>query len=244
MIETRWKPKDEIKYSLKNAKKISILSCGACANLCGTGGTIGINFLKDLLKEWGKEVVFSRNILIGCSEETMRQTLRINRRSILRSDALVIIACSGGVKTAFLCEPMVPVVGVLDTVGAGAITRLDNLVARSMCIACGHCVLNYTGGICPLSECPLKMKYGPCEEAPKNGMQCAVNPYQNCVWREIAKRAGDLLGLEELRQIHKAEEGKSPPPGGGRPSSLLWGKLLGWMMAHSRRLAMFFRMIN
>ena len=229
MIKTKWKPKDEIRYSLKNAKKISILSCGACANLCDTGGTIGMNFLKDLLKEWGKEVVFSRCIIVCCSDETMKQTLRINRGPIFRSNALVIISCAAGVKSAYMCEPGIPVVAVLDTVGTIPITRQDNPVARSICTSCGHCVITYTGGICPLSECPAKQKYEPCKEAPKNGTQCAVNPHQNCVWKEIAKR-GDLTALKELRQIHKAEEGKRLSPTAGKASPPFLRKLSGWMM--------------
>ncbi len=142
-----------------------------------------------------------------------------------------------------MCEPMVPVVAVLDTLGTGSITRLDNLVTRSLCTSCGHCVITYTGGICPLSECPAKEKYGPCEKAPKNGMQCAVNPYQNCVWKEIAKR-GNLTALKELCQIHKAEEGKRLLPIVGKDSPLFLRKLLGWMMAHLRRFEMFVRFIN
>ncbi len=47
MLKTEWKPKDEIEYSLRNARTVAILTCGGCARLYGTGGDAGIAFLKE-----------------------------------------------------------------------------------------------------------------------------------------------------------------------------------------------------
>lgn len=212
MLKTEWKPKDEIEYSLKNATRISILSCDGCAKGCGTGGAVGIEVLKDLLKEWGKEVVFTQIVWYCCGEDLMRQVLTINSEAISGSEALIIHSCSSGVKAAYLCDPGVPVIGVLDSVGCAVFTQQDNLVARSICNGCGHyCVVMYTGGICPLAEYPARKKYEPCQKAPENGTQCTVNPGQDCVWKEIAKRGG-LGALKDLRQIHETEEGNRFPP--------------------------------
>jgi len=117
MLKTVWKSREEIEYSLKNAKRISIISCDACAKGCGTGGSVGIGFLQGRLREWGKEVVFT-DVLFGCCvEDLMRLALAKDPRAISKSDALVLISCSSGVKSAFLCDPGVPVVAVLDSVG-------------------------------------------------------------------------------------------------------------------------------
>jgi len=215
MLKTVWKSKDEIEYSLKNAKRISIISCDACAKGCGTGGTVGIEVLQGLLREWGKEVVFT-DVLYGCCvEDLMRLILAKDPRAISRSDALVIVSCASGVKSAILCDPGVPVLAVLDSVGCAVFTQKDDIVARSICRGCGQCVVTYTGGICPLAECPGRTKYKPCKKSPENGTQCAVNPLQDCVWKEIAKR-GNLAALAALRQIHKDKGVKRLSPTVGR----------------------------
>jgi len=204
MVKTEWKSKAEIQYSLGNADRVSILSCAACANLCDKGGSVGIRILKKLLKEWNKEVVFSSCITACCSEEIMRQALKRHRRKISRSDALIVLSCSSGVKSACLCETEVPVIAVLDTVGITPITHQDNTLTRSLCTTCDHCVIAYTGGICPLAECPARKKYGPCKDYPKHGTQCAIDPNIDCVWKDIEK-TGDLPALKRLEQLHKTE---------------------------------------
>lgn len=225
MIKTEWKPEKEIEYSLRNADKISILSCAMCANLSNAGGAIGISILTDLLKEWDKEVVFSKCIMICCAEEIMKKALRKYRGPISKSDALIILSCASGIQSANYCAPKVPVIAVLDSVGIAPITRQDDPVARSICSTCGHCVITYTGSICPLSECPAKSKYGPCEKAPQNGSQCAIDPRRDCVWKEIEER-GDLAALRDLRQIHRTEgENRYTPNIVGKASRPFFGEL-------------------
>ena len=55
------------------------------------------------------------------------------------------------------------------------------------CHACGQCVLQKTGYICPMS-CPKGLRNGPCGGT-VNGM-CEVNPRRKCVWVRIHKRTG------------------------------------------------------
>ncbi len=110
-----------------------------------------------LLEEWGKKIVLARTINVCCSEEIMLQAVRIHLSPVRsKCDALVMLSCAGGIKTAFLCNPGIPVVAALDSIGSGMVTRQNNPVALSQCVTCGHCVLTFTGGICPISECPFK----------------------------------------------------------------------------------------
>jgi len=98
-------------------------------------------------------------------------------------------------------------VAACDTVGAACLTNphaeIDDLVVHTLCTSCGHCVLSYTGGICPLASCPAKSLYGPCKQAPEEGTTCALNSNQECVWKEIEKRGADLESLQKLKQIQK-----------------------------------------
>ena len=206
MFKTEWKPRDEIEYSLRSAERISILSCGFCANYCGTGGAAGIEFLKDLAKEWGKEVILADVVQGCCAELLMREALMKDPEAISRSDALVMACCASGVKAAHLCDLGIPVVAVLDSVGSVVFTDQDNLLARSICNGCGRCVITFTGGICPLAECPAGAKYRPCKKVPTDGCQCGVDTNRDCVWSEIVKIA-DLAALKDIAQMHKAQGG-------------------------------------
>jgi len=202
MIQTVWKPKEELESSLRNAEKVSFLTCNGCAALCGTGGAVGMMILRDLLEKCGKQVVFADTVAACCVEPLVGKALAANQEYVSMSDALVMGSCPSGVKAAFLCDPGIAVVAALDSVGCTVFSKQDDIVGRSICNGCGQCVITYTGGICPLSECPAKRKYEPCRKAPKEGSQCAVDPNRDCVWKEIAKR-GDLAALKHLRQMHK-----------------------------------------
>ena len=209
MNKTVWKPIKEIEYLLRDKSKFTILSCCLCANLSGTGGTPGIKTMKRIIKTLNKKVVKSKNLLVCCEEYIMKQALEKYRKAISKSDALILLCCAGGVKTAFICNPGLPVISPLDPVGSVSVTHKENAVARSICKVCGSCVISYTGGICPISDCPVKSKYGPCKKAPVKGTKCAVDPQRDCVWKEIEK-IGNPKELVQLRKIHKARAREDP----------------------------------
>jgi len=243
MNKSDWKSAEEIEYSLRDAQNITIFACGVCANLSETGGYRGLKFLKKFLEEKGKVVVAAKCVTACCAEEIMRQAVRIHKKHISKSDALVVISCAAGVKSAFLCSPGIPVVAAADSVGSVPVSRQYDLVARSRCTNCGLCVISYTGGICPLSECPAGKKYEPCARFNRDHPRCALDPFKDCVWKEIEAR-GDLAALKELERIHQAAEGKrlSLPP--GNPSPFFMRKLSGWMVARARWFGRLVRLVN
>lgn len=206
MLETRYKSPEELMFSIGENKKVAIISCGACANLCDTGGIRGMNLLKGLVEDWGNRVVAARTAIACCPEPIMREVLETTVRGS-GAEVLVVISCSAGVKTTVLCNPGIPVVAACDTLGPSSLIHqdgaVDTWVADSLCQACGHCVISHTAGICPVVACPSKSKYGPCKQAPQDSDQCAVDPARKCVWREIERRGADLGALQELKRIHE-----------------------------------------
>jgi hypothetical protein len=221
MIKTVWKPRAELELALRDVDRVALISCGTCANIIDTGGETGLRVMRELVQEMGKEVVFEGIAIACCAEELMRPLFKMYAGPLSRSDAMVVISCAGGVKAAVLCSPGLPVIAALDTIGSAPVSFQDTLVSRSACSACGQCVLTFTGGICPIGECPSKRKYSPCDKAPTEGTRCGVVPERDCVWVEIRQR-GDMQALAELERIHKAEEDSlftpvvrvSPPPRG------------------------------
>lgn len=221
MIRTQWKPQAELELALRDVKRVAVISCGTCANILDTGGDTGLKVMRQTLEKLGKKVTLESIVIACCAEELMRPTFKMYRGALAKSDAIVVISCAGGIKAANLCSPGLPVIAALDTMGSMPVSFQDTPVARSMCSACGQCVLTFTGGICPLNECPSKRKYSPCDKAPTEGTACGVVPERECVWVEI-KRRGNMQALAELEKIHRADKESlftpmvrfAPPPRG------------------------------
>ncbi len=232
MIETRYKSAEELKYAIGEGKRVGILSCGACANLCDVGGVRGMNFIKGQVEEWGNTVAAARTIAACCPVPIMgaAQKTLLHRSKI---DVLVIISCAAGIKSAFLCNPGIPIVAACDTVGAACLVNpddpIDGFVAHSLCTSCGHCVIGYTFGICPLATCPSKSLYGPCNKASEEGTQCGVDSSQDCVWKEIERRGADLAALQEMKRIHKEGEQKRIPSLKGKSARAFLRKYVGFI---------------
>lgn len=219
MIKTIWKPRSELELALRDVKRVAIVSCGTCANILDTGGETGLRVMRELVQGMGKEVTCEVIAIACCAEELMRPLFKMHAGPLSKSDAMVVISCAGGVKSAVLSSPGLPVIAALDTIGSAPVSFQDSPVNRSTCSACGQCVLTFTGGICPIGECPSKRKYSPCDKAPTEGTRCGVVPERDCVWVEIRKR-GNMQALAELERIHKSGEDSlftpatrvAPPP--------------------------------
>jgi hypothetical protein len=213
---------------------VAVFSCGGCANLSDVAGENGLRFVTRLLETWDKHVVAAKTVVSCCPETIMR---RAQHAYLERSnaDALVVISCAAGVKSAFLCKPGVPVVAACDTVGIGCIPSQSataaDAVARGACSTCGHCVLSYTSGICPLAHCPAMSLYGPCKRAPTVGTRCTLVPQQDCIWREIENRGADLAALQALKAMHEKHEQDRLPAVDRKPPPALFKKILGYVAA-------------
>jgi hypothetical protein len=154
-------------------------------------------------------------------------------------DALVVVSCPGGVKSANLCNPGVPVIAACDSLGSNpqfprGDTRTGLVLSPSATICTdGYCVLSYTAGICPVSECPRKTRYGPCPDFPDNSDRwCVIDPERSCVWKvigeEVARRGENLEILEDVERMHNVEDyQRLPAAHRDTPASLklIFGKL-------------------
>jgi len=232
MVKIKWKSAREIEYLLSKAERVAVFTCDFCANLSQAGGKRGMAYLRRVLEGWGKEVVLGRSVVPCCSEAVMRQAMRMYGRKLKACDALVVLSCPTGLKTARLCDPDIPLVCPLEAVGGSMITGRDDLLARSVCSSCDHCVISYTGGICPLSGCPSGQLYGPCENSPKRGDRCTADPGRRCIWKEIEVR-GDLEMLRAVERLHgSGETQRLPGPGGGHTPPYL-ARFASWIIART-----------
>ena len=231
MLLSSWKSENEIQWSLGNKQRIAVFACNFCANLNDTGGKRGLGQIKRLLKNWGKDIVVAKTVNGCCSEEVMQQSQRLYIEPVKEScDALLMLSCASGVKCAYLCKPGIPVVAALDSIGSGVVSTTMKSVDVGICSTCGHCVLTWTHGICPITECPAKKKYGPCKNSPKEGNTCVIETDQECIWKKIEKY-GDISALKELSKIHTCNDYKRVPAIEFQGSPTIVRRLSGYFMA-------------
>lgn len=246
MIKTVFKPENEIRELLEKRKNILVFTCGICANLVGTGGNRTLAAFTRMATSWGHDVLDARCVNGCCLSLVMDQALAVYLEPLRdKADALAMLCCAAGVKAAVLCGAGIPVVPLLDTMGASPLTDQPSLVASTFCQGCGDCVLGYTAGICPVSGCALKRKNGPCKKAPEQAGPCCVDPSRACVWREIEAAAGPA-GMKLLGGISQKRVRQEPldldKTRGIFPESLR--KTAGKAMARSGLVSRFVRIVR
>jgi ferredoxin len=180
MIITKQKEEKEISEMLEPFKKIFIVGCGSCATSCQTGGEDQVAAMKEKL---GAKVVGTAIVEEPCDLRLNRRDLKAYKDVIKGADAVMVMSCGSGVQTVGEYTKKI-VLPALDTLFIGETERLGKF--KEMCRACGECILDETGGICPVTRCAKGIMNGPCG-GQVNG-KCEVGKYENdCAWVLIWK---------------------------------------------------------
>jgi ferredoxin len=180
MIITKQKEEKEITEMLEPFKKIFIVGCGSCATSCQTGGEDQVAAMKEKL---GAKVVGTAVVEEPCDLRLDRRDLKAYKDVIKGADAVMVMSCGSGVQTVGEYTKKI-VLPALDTLFIGETERLGKF--KEMCRACGECILDETGGICPVTRCAKGIMNGPCG-GQVNG-KCEVGKYENdCAWVLIWK---------------------------------------------------------
>jgi len=202
MIKAEQKPFEEMMSTLAPYNKILIAGCGACVTVCHAGGEKEVALLASTLrmvrKQIGKVIEVEEAVTPRqCEPEAASQL----SGSIEKAEAVLSLACGVGVQTLarhFLKTPILPGVNTLflgDTLKHG--------VWEENCQACGNCLLDRTGGICPVARCAKQLLNGPCGGSSKG--KCEIQGEIDCVWQLIYDRLKGLGQLERLEEIIPAK---------------------------------------
>ncbi|MHA1593112.1 MAG: methylenetetrahydrofolate reductase C-terminal domain-containing protein [Candidatus Baldrarchaeia archaeon] len=204
MIITKMKPLDEIEKMIEPYEKIFLLGCNSCAAVCRTGGEEQI---KEFYKKFSGKKKITGSIVAEtpCDMRTLRADLRLVRKAVEESDAILVFACGVGVQTVAALTGKI-VIPALNTLFSGQVERIG--VYHELCKFCGDCMLYETVGICPIAICPVMSVNGPCEYVVDG--KCTLLPGRECVWYLILDRAKSLglldlaLRYRESRRYHGA----------------------------------------
>lgn len=188
MIITRPREWDRILRNLDevHARKVFIMGCGQCATVASTGGETEILEAKAKLEDAGREVTGWAVGEVACHSGGTRLETRRNSGSIEDADAVLVLSCGAGVQTVADATNK-PVFPGLESVFLGNVVRHG--VFEERCQMCGDCVLDLTGGICPVTTCPKGLLNGPC-----GGMwegMCEVLADRECTHVRIQRRLAE-----------------------------------------------------
>ncbi len=198
MIIAERKPLDAILNMMVPYHKVLVVGCGTCASVCLAGGAREVAMLGSLVRmaRQGKDdpiEVAEATVHRQCDKEFLLPLAG----EVEAADAVFSMGCGCGVQLLAETFPQRRVFPLLDTKFMGVTLEPGWWAER--CRGCGECVLDRTGGICPITRCAKGLLNGPCGGY-RNG-KCEVDPTVDCGWLLIFDRLKELNELESLRAI-------------------------------------------
>lgn len=196
MLISEQKPFEEILGYLNGDKNIFLIGCKGCAEGWGSGGEKQVAEMGEKLREQGKTITGSVVVDMLCDSALTRLKLRTYKREIAAADSILVLTDGSGVQTvAEVVDKVVhPGCNTLSTGGAHAEWK-----EAERCLECGDCVLEFTGGICPIARCSKLLLNGPCGGS-QDG-KCEVDPSIPCVWQQIVDHLTKLGRLDKLERL-------------------------------------------
>ena len=196
MIVSVQKPWEEILSCLNGDNDIFILGCNGCAEASGTGGPVQVNEMKTKLEAAGKKVTATMIIDFLCQKALVKSRLRPKTKEVEAASSILVMTCGIGVQAVSaavnkVCHP------ACNTISLGG--SRGEWKGKERCMECGDCLLDYTGGICPLSTCTKGLINGPCGGASKG--KCELNPEKDCGWELIYERLKRLNQLDKMSRF-------------------------------------------
>ena len=151
MIVANRKSLEEILAMLKPYKKVLLLGCNECVTVCATGGEREVGVLASELRlsraKEGQEIEIKEQTLERqCDHEYIDQV----RPFVGDYEVILSMACGAGIQYVGEKYRTKPVLPAVNTSFLGV--TLEQGVWSERCQGCGACILDQTGGICPICE--------------------------------------------------------------------------------------------
>jgi hypothetical protein len=189
-------PLEEILSYLEGEKSVFVVGCRGCAEGWNSGGEKQVAEMKSALQEKGKAISGSMVVDMLCDKALTTLKLRAYKQEIAAADSILVLTDGAGVQTvAEVVDKVVhPGCNTLSAGGAHAEWK-----EAERCLECGDCVLEFTGGLCPIARCSKLLLNGPCGGS-QDG-KCEVDPGIPCVWQQIVDHLAKLGRLDKLDKL-------------------------------------------
>jgi ferredoxin len=213
MITAERKPLDEILEGIAPSDRVLIAGCGTCVTVCFAGGEKEVGVL-------AAELRMARRLAdkpVEIIEETVQRQCEWEyidplADEIADVDVVVSLACGIGVQAVAQRYPKARVLPGVNTTFLGLPEEPGVFAER--CAACGDCLLDKTGGVCPIARCSKSLLNGPCGGS-QDG-KCEIDPEIDCAWQLIYDRLKELGQLNLLLEILPAKDWSTSRDGGPR----------------------------
>ena len=201
MIVSKQKELDDIIKKIKGS--VFIFGCGICSDTSRTGGPREVESMRKILTDRNIAVEGTYVIDAMCHLQKVRKAARDNREGLSKAQTVLALSFGSGVQSAVMALPdNIKVVSGVDTMFLGNIENLSSL--KEMCSLCGNCVLNETGGICPVTLCPKGLLNGPC--GGMKNYKCEIDENMDCAWVKIYERSVVQNTLEDIKKTAKPKD--------------------------------------
>jgi len=213
MIIAECKPIEEILSMITDKQKVLIVWCKGCVTVCSAGGQKEVEIVSSTInlarqKEGHEIEIREEPIERQCDPEYLEEL----RGYIDDYDAVISMACGAGVQFVAEKYRSMSVYPALNTNFIGVTEEQG--VWSERCQACGNCVLEKTGGICPITRCSKSLLNGPCGGS-TNG-KCEINSEIECGWQLIYDRLKELGSLELFEEVVPVKDWSVSRDGGPR----------------------------
>jgi ferredoxin len=207
------KPLDEIQRMIEGLSKVLVVGCRGCVTVCNVGGTKEAGILASTLRIAARRD--GRDLEVGeftlerqCDPEYVEELNDV----LADYDAAISLAC--GVGPQFLSEryPEKPIFPGINTTFIGG--ALEHGVWAERCHACGNCLLDLTGGLCPVARCSKSLMNGPCGGSA--GGKCEISPDIDCIWDMIVRKLMDQGKTDQLERLMPLKNWSTARDGGPR----------------------------
>jgi ferredoxin len=203
MIVAKQKPLEEIRKMAEPYDRVLILGCGTCVAVCFAGGDKEVEVLAASLrladKISGRGQLFSEHTVERQCEWEFLDGIEEKVKNV---DAILSLGCGVGVQAVSEQFPDIPVLPGLNTLFMGM--PVEEGIWAERCAGCGNCILDKTGGICPIARCPKGLVNGPCGGY-RDG-KCEVDPTRDCAWVLIYERLKKMGRLDELYALQPLKD--------------------------------------
>ncbi len=202
MIVAEGKPIEKILEMIAPYKKVLVAGCRGCVTVCLTGGEKEVGILASEIRlarsaEGNPIEVLEQTVERQCDAEYNAKC----RDNVEMVDAIVSIACGVGIQYLGEMYTKTPIYPGVNTMMLG--TNVDVGKWEERCFACGECILDKTGGICPICRCSKSIMNGPCggSQYGKCEVSAPVKEEVPCGWQLIYDRLSELGQLDKLKEI-------------------------------------------
>lgn len=209
MLVSELKPLDEVLRYLAQDSSVFLLGCNGCAEACETGGEPQVKEIAKALEGAGKTVAGSAVLDFLCEKALLKAKLRAYEDEIVAADSVLVLSCGVGIQAAAASIDRVVHPGC-NTISLGG--SPGKWRGPERCAECGDCLLDFTGGICPVTACTKSLINGACGGTREG--RCEHEPeVRPCGWYLIYERLKKLDRLDRMRSLVPPKDfSKAQPP--------------------------------